>query len=202
VKCIGAHSLIKVIVEAANENIVPVEFSGGSTARSVSLVRDIYDKHNVNLRAFVARRLNGSGDSEDVTQEVWLRLVRHQKINGHEPSFGFLCTIASNVIIDFYRKGQVRQTDAHLPLNEDAVPSPAQSPEYDMRSKEGVEVITRAFKSLNEKSRQAMILHRFRGLTYEKIGKEMGISISMVRKHIVRVLHHISKEIENYHENR
>ena len=68
--------------------------------------------------------------------------------------------------------------------------------------KEGVEVIRRAFKSLNKKSRQAMILHRFRGLTYEKIGKEMGISISMVRKHIVRALHHISKEIENYHENR
>ena len=47
-----------------------------------------------------------------------------------------------------------------------------------------------------------MILHRFRGLTYEKIGKEMEISISMVRKHIIHALHHISKEIENYHENR
>lgn len=189
-------------MEAANENIVPVEFSGGSRARSVSPVRDIYDKHNVDLRAFVTRKLNGSGDADDVTQEVWLRLVRRQKLNGREPSFGFLCTIASNIIIDRYRKGRVRQTDAHFPLDEDAVPSPAQSPEYDLRSKEGIEVIRRAFSSLNEKSRQAMILHRFRGLTYEKIGKEMGISISMVRKHIVNALHHISKEIEVYHENR
>jgi len=165
-------------------------------------VRDIYDKHNVSLRAFVARRLSGSGDADDVTQEVWLRLVRHQNLNGQEPSFGFLCTIASNVIIDRDRKGRVRQTDAHFPLDEDAVPSPAQSPEYDLRSKEGVEVIRRAFSSLNEKSRQAMILHRFRGLTYEKIGKEMEISISMVRKHILHALHHISREIESYHEVR
>jgi len=191
-----------VIVEAANENLVRIEFSGVSETRLDSSVRVIYDKHNADLRAFVARKLNGSGDAEDVTQEVWLRLVRHEKLNGDEPSFGFLCTIASNVIIDRYRKGQVRQTDAHFPLDEDAVASPAQSPEYDLRSKEGVEVIRGAFRSLNEKSRQAMILHRFRGLTYEKIGKEMGISISMVRKHIVRALHHISKEIENYHENR
>jgi RNA polymerase sigma factor (sigma-70 family) len=191
-----------VIVDAANENIVRIEFPGVSETSSGSPMRAIYDKHNVDLRAFVARKLNGSGDADDVTQEVWLRLVRHQKLNGREPSFGFLCTIASNVIIDRYRKGQVRQTDAHFPLDEDAVASPAQSPEYDLRSKEGVEVIRRAFKSLNKKSRQAMILHRFRGLTYEKIGKEMGISISMVRKHIVNALHHLSKEIEVYHEDR
>ncbi len=189
-------------MEAANESIVPIEFPGGSAPRSDIMVRDIYGRHNANLRAFVARKLNGSGDADDVTQEVWLRLVRHQKLNGHEPSFGFLCTIASNVIIDRYRKGQVREAAAHRPLVEDAVPSPAQSPEYDLRSKEGVEVIRRAFSSLNEKSRQAMILHRFRGLTYEKIGKEMGISISMVRKHIVNALHHISREIEDYHEVR
>ena len=189
-------------MEAANENIAWISSSGVSEPRSDSPVWVIYDRHNADLRAFVARRLNGSGDADDVTQEVWLRLVRHRKLNGREPSFGFLCTIASNVIIDRYRKGQVREADAHFPLDEDAVPSPAQSPEYDLRSKEGVEVIRRAFRSLNEKSRQAMILHRFRGLTYEKIGKEMGISISMVRKHIVHALHHISKEIEDYHGNR
>ena len=189
-------------MEAANKNIAPIEFSGISAPRSDSPVRDIYDKHNANLSAFVARKLKGSGDVDDVTQEVWLRLVRHRKLNGREPSFGFLCTIASNVIIDRYRKEQVRQTDAHFPLHEDAVASPAQSPEYDLRAKEGVEVIRGAFRSLDEKSRQAMILNRFRGLTYEKIGKEMGISISMVRKHIIHALHHISKEIESYHENR
>ena len=158
-----------------------------------------YSRHDKALRAFLKCRLK-SRDIDDVAQEVYLRLVRHPRLDKIEVRFSLLCKMASDIIKDRYRKQCVRKEKAHISFDEYGINSPMLSPEQMLESKEGVSVIKKAFKSLNRKSRKAIILHRFRNMTYEQIGMEMDISISMVRKHILHALQHITIKIEKYYE--
>ena len=158
-----------------------------------------YSRHNKALRAFLKCRLKSS-DIDDVAQEVYLRLVRHPRLDEMEVRFSLLCKMASDIIKDRYRKQSVRKEKDHISFDEYGTISPVLSPEQMLESKEGVSVIKNAIKSLNRKSRKAIILHRFRDMTYKQIGMEMDISISMVRKHILHALQHITIKIEKYYE--
>jgi RNA polymerase sigma-70 factor (ECF subfamily) len=61
-----------------------------------------------------------------------------------------------------------------------------------------------SFKSVIETvkpaSRQAFVLHRFKGFTYEEIAEQMGISKTMVKKHICHVLLQFRKKMVQTHE--
>jgi RNA polymerase sigma factor (sigma-70 family) len=172
-----------------------IMFLPNSTNR---IVVAAYSRHNKALRAFLKCRLK-SRDIDDVAQEVYLRLVRHPRLDKIEVRFPLLCKIASDIIKDRYRKQSVRKEKAHISFDEHGMISPVLSPEQMLESKEGVSVIENALKSLNRKSRKAIILHRFGNMTYKQIGMEMNISISMVRKHILHALQHITKKIEKYY---
>ncbi|MBW2366403.1 MAG: sigma-70 family RNA polymerase sigma factor [Deltaproteobacteria bacterium] len=162
----------------------------------------LYRKHNSSLRAFISQKLNSNEEIDDVIQEVYYRLIRHPRLNELELSFSLLCKIAANIIIDCCRKEKVRAINTRVSFDELEIKSPMPSPEQMLNSKEGIAIIRDAIQRLDKKSRQAIILHRFKGMTYKKIGKEMGISISMVRKHIVKALRQISKEVEESYEKR
>jgi RNA polymerase sigma factor (sigma-70 family) len=178
-----------------------IAFLPNSAMEANKIVNDVYRRHDKALRAFLVCKLK-SKEIEDITQEVYLRLVRHPHLNELELNFGLLCKIASDIVKDQYRKQNVRKEKAHICLDNLEIRSTEFSPEQMVESKEGVSVIKAAIESLDGKSRQSIIFYCFGNLTYEKIGKEMGISISMVRKHILHALQHISKEVERYHENK
>jgi RNA polymerase sigma factor (sigma-70 family) len=188
-------------IASANTKQENIVFLPNSTMEVNKIVNAVYKQYNKALRAFLVCKLK-SKEIEDISQEVYLRLVRHPRLDKLELNFGLLCKIASDIVKDRYRKQNVRKEKAHICLDNFEIMSPELSPEQMVESEEGVSVIKVAIESLDEKSRRIIIFYCFRNLTYEKIGKKMGISISMVRKHILHALQHISKEVEKYYENK
>ena len=57
-------------------------------------------------------------------------------------------------------------------------------------------MIKTVFDGLSKKTREAFVLHRFGGLTYEQIAEETGISRSMVARHISSVLLELDDKFE------
>lgn len=192
--------ILKMVTTTAEKDLI-ASLPNSAIEMNV-IVRSVYDEYNKALQSFLKCKIKSNEDVEDVAQEVYLRLVRHPRLTELEPSFALLSKIASDVIKDRIRKRIVREKGAHIPIDDFEIMSAELSPEQALNSKEGVLAIRLAIKSLNRKSRQAIILHRFRNMTYEEIGNEMGISISMVRKHIVKALQKISREVEAHYENR
>ncbi len=162
------------------------------------IVTAAYQRHDRALRAFLVCRLK-SRDIDDIAQEVYLRLVRHPRLEELDLRFSLLCKIALDIVKDRYRKQCVRGEMDHICFDDFEISSMALSPEQALESKEGISVIRKALESLNRKSRKAIILHRFSNLTYKEIGMEMGISISMVRKHILHALQHITRAVDKYY---
>lgn len=164
--------------------------------KPIGIILKLYDDYNDRLQRFVTRLTGSEEGAEDITHEVYLRLIRYEKSHDLTPSFALLRTIATNIITDRFRKRTFQSKDRHIPIENIEPISSASTPEEIVWNRKTLAKVQRVFDSLNNKSRQAFILHRFSNLTYEQIGEKMGISRSMVQRHISSVLLELSKNIE------
>ncbi|MBW2368645.1 MAG: sigma-70 family RNA polymerase sigma factor [Deltaproteobacteria bacterium] len=162
------------------------------------IIGSIYEQYNAGLRKYLKRHLNSKEDVDDISQEVYLRIIKLCERNEIKPSLSLLCTIASNILIDRFRSQRLRQAQAHISTDEVQLKSPLPSPEEMLRSKEWVSELMDVLNSLGKDCRHAFILHRFKGLTYGEIAKKMGISKGMVSKHISYVLLKLDKKLRKY----
>jgi RNA polymerase sigma-70 factor (ECF subfamily) len=73
---------------------------------SESDIRRIYDTTIDRLYAWVARRCDGDRDlAEDITQETWLRAVRHWAAHGlPDAPQAWLTTVARNLLANHFRR--------------------------------------------------------------------------------------------------
>ncbi|NNF99434.1 MAG: RNA polymerase sigma factor [Desulfobacteraceae bacterium] len=160
-----------------------------------AIVGAVYTKYHLWLHSFLVNRLGSRQDADDIAQEVYVRLIRHRRIETLNPSFSLLRTIASNLLKDRFRSQQARSANAHIPFDDANLRAQDASPEEILTSKEGVEMLTGVFESLNKNCQRAFVFHRFKGLTYEQIATEMNISRDMVKKHISHALKQFRKKI-------
>jgi len=68
----------------------------------------IYDDTIVELYGYVSRRCGGRRElAEDITQEAWLRALRHWRVHGlPDKPLGWLTTVARNLVVSYFRRRQ------------------------------------------------------------------------------------------------
>ena len=59
-----------------------------------------------------------------------------------------------------------------------------------------LEQLKRVVAELSPRRREALMLHRFEGLSQAQIAERMGISVSMVEKHIAQALLHCKQHLQ------
>lgn len=200
---VGSDILGASIASDAEDNKVSGVESEVSVAirktKNDGILGDIYLNFNEGLHRFLRRKLNSQDAVEDVAQEVYLRLVRHRKLDEIKPSLALLRTIATNLLKDRYRRINVRNMHAHISTSDiEDVASSESTPEEIVKFKEGLNYFQAVYRTLSDDCRKAFMLHRFKGFTYEEIARTLGISKSMVQKHISHVLFQLGKKFENY----
>ena len=152
----------------------------------------IYARHVDRVYTYLRTRLGraGADDAADLTQQVFLQaldaLPRYQAREGISIA-AWLLRIARNAAIDWQRRQ--RPTLSWEAVPEEMHPStPDTSAEVLLRRDEIAEV-HRLLASLEEETREAILL-RFTGqLTLAEIGILLGASEDAIRKRITRALH-------------
>jgi DNA-directed RNA polymerase specialized sigma24 family protein len=72
------------------------------------------------LRRFFERRMKASFETEDLAQEVFVRLIRQGNMNDIRHLDGYVFQIAANVLRDHARRWAVREEERfHAPLSDD-----------------------------------------------------------------------------------
>lgn len=176
------------------------EFTEISLSDAKRVTHETYEKFNEALCRYISARLDSTEDVEDLTQEVYLRVFRNIKPE-LKPSPSFLRAIASNLLKDRLRRRGVRQMDAHFSTDDyERFPAATASPEQILQSKQLYMLFKSVIESVRPASRQAFALHRFKGLTYEEIARQMGISNTMVKKHIRHVMLQFRKKMVQAYE--
>ena len=129
----------------------------------------------------------------DLAQESYARVLAVQQSGETitEPR-ALLYRTARNLVIDQHRRNEVRGTYAAVDADAgdgnsatDLTAGPeAFEPEVAAMSSQTVDALLTAIGALPLRCREAFLLHKFDGLSQAEVARQMGISITMVERHI------------------
>lgn len=143
------------------------------------------------LRASLYKRLGDEDDVLDVLQEVFLRVSELRTGAGVSDPARYLHRMAMNMATDRLRQ-KTRQARLFRSSGDigaevgDARAGP--DPERIARDRQRLRRMQAVLDRLPENCRQAFLMSRCDGLSYDEIGRRMGVSRNMVKKHLVKAL--------------
>lgn len=163
-----------------------------------SFLNDVIGRHGRKLRRYLAARLRNTADVADLAQEVFLRLLRvdrHDKIRSPE---AYLFTIASHVLHQHALDAAVTPepiditdplTDQRLAVETDL----ATETDLQRRAREMQLVL----QQVPANAQACFVLHCREGWTLDEIATRLGVSRSMVKKHIARAVLHCREQMKD-----
>jgi len=159
-------------------------------------------RFRVPLLAYFRRRVESLAEAEDLTQEVFIRLMRQAVPPAGESVQAYIFVSAANLLKDRGRVHLTHNLKTHRSLDEvrDGASLPAalvenRTPERVLRARQTLEEFLSALQDLNERSRDIFILSRIERMHQREIAKLFGISVSAVEKHMIRALEHIATRL-------
>ena len=162
-------------------------------------VHALFDQLHVPVFRYLLRRTRDSGRAEDLTQETFLRLVRHLRENRVlENPKAWLFTVANNLAIDASRnENHFKDLDeAHWKQIEDSNNSELQpDPERVMLQRERADRLHIAVVNLTPLQRECLHL-RAEGLRYREIAALLEISSSTVMDAVRRATIKLAREFD------
>ncbi|ADX45698.1 RNA polymerase, sigma-24 subunit, ECF subfamily [Paracidovorax avenae ATCC 19860] len=141
------------------------------------------------LLNFLHRQVNDRDTAADLAQESYARVLAAQHagppvLDGR----ALLYRTARNLVIDQHRRAQVRHHESLDTVAEAGDPPAPRylQPEEALASRQTVGAYVQVIENLPPRCREAFVLHIIDGLPQAEIAQRMGISVSMVEKHVVR----------------
>jgi RNA polymerase sigma-70 factor, ECF subfamily len=194
----------------ATDEMLMVRYQRGEREAFAELVR----RHSRPIYNFVLRQLRVPSVAEDVTQDVFMRLVQNAAEFKHEARFlTWLYTIARNLCIDQLRKLSHRRhasldqstsdgADAKaLPLAESiADPSPHASAERNVLSSEVRSSIVKAVDSLPDDQREVFLLREVANLPFRDIAEITGVGENTVKSRMRYALDRLKDALSEFEE--
>lgn len=137
------------------------------------------DEWHGDLVEFLARRTACRADAQDLAQEVYLRLLRVERLDLIRKPRSYLMRIGANLLHEWRLKAQ--QARPHSAAELEELVSDADPEAHAVR--EGrARHLTHEVQKLNAGARAALVLHARDGLTYDEIAVQMGATPRMVKR--------------------
>jgi RNA polymerase sigma-70 factor (ECF subfamily) len=153
----------------------------------------LFDKHQRHLYNFFLKQTGNRSLSEDLVQDVFLRILKYRHTYRAEGKFmTWMFSIAHNVKNDHYR----RKTLPRKQIEDDDVAAPEPDPLKELEEKECSERLLEALSSLPEKKREVLLLSRYEDLKYEEIARIQGCRVGTVKARV----HWALKELTELYE--
>ncbi len=140
----------------------------------------------------VVRSLNGGKEVEDITQEVFLKVLSAKKELTRKELRRYLFTTALNTIRDKWRKKK-RQPILTEIFN--TLKSPFCLEDH-LLKKEEIENLKKAMKQLKKEERKILTMREIKNMSYREISKRTGIKEASLRSIVMRAKQKILKIVE------
>ena len=146
--------------------------------------------HQKSLSHYTFRILGNQKDTEDITQETFLRLWKNA--GKWQPAKSKLTTwlhrIAHNLCIDHVRKKSNAETEE---LDDNAASDSELNTTLEQSN--DLERLSKAMASLPENQKNALVLCHYQGFSNKEAAKIMGISVKAVESSIARAKRSLRK---------
>lgn len=157
-------------------------------ACDVDAVEAIAARYGPAIKAYFSRRIADRTEVEDMTQEVFLALVRRGELEGIEDVERYIFRSAANMLRErFRRAGRRPDIAADGSATSDRLVEEI-SPERVMLGAEAWELFVTGLQELPERARNIFMLNRFEELSGREIAIRLGISQSLVEKEMIKAI--------------
>lgn len=192
----------------ASDEVLMVRYQRGDRDAFALLVR----RYNKQVYNFVLRQLRSPALAEDVTQDVFMRLVQNAAEFKHEARFStWLYAIARNLCIDQLRRLQHRRhpsldqpvgpdSDSRTLGDSVAAQHPSTSAERSAASSEMQASIVRAVDALPEEQREVFLLREIADLPFKDIADITGASENTVKSRMRYALDRLKQALSEFEE--
>lgn len=150
------------------------------------------------LVAYFLKRVKSRNEAEDLTQEVFVRLLNHPDKNNGQTIEGYVFTIAANLLRDRAKSVAAavqKQAQSFNALDEkDAFSANLiedRNPERVLVGRQTVQDVLEALAELGERTRDVFILARLENVQHREIAAMYGISVSAVEKMMMKAMAHL-----------
>jgi len=142
----------------------------------------LFERYSAKLLGFFVRHTSKRDASEDLVQEVFLRILKYRHtFRGEAPFSVWMYRLAHNVSSDYYRKWR-----REVPADESIAETPDDDPtaEESLVRNEEHALLSRALDRLSEDKREVLILSRYQELKYEEIARVLECPVGTVKARV------------------
>lgn len=165
---------------------MPANSTGQATAQAFLAAAHAAFDHN--LRRFFARRGVPRDDLDDMVQEVYLRLARQLGMQDVRSAEAFVIAVAGNLLRDGYRRRSRRCPEISLEATGLDAPVEGHDPERSAECSQHIVAAGTALGALRPATRHVFLGHRLGGRSYAELSRELGVSVSMIEKHMIAAI--------------
>lgn len=149
-----------------------------------SIIAEYYTLHLQELRAFVGSRLQFAEETEDVVQDVFVRLLQMDQMITPITLPSLVYTTARNLIADYWRHHQCINEYEHFIRKSDWQNNYIQDGESIYSAQEITELLERGIARLSEKQRKVYRLSVYDGLKISEISTELDLAYKNVENRL------------------
>lgn len=161
--------------------------------RVSDLAASLFRARGDDLFGYLRRRLVSEADASDIAQETYLRFIRLADPGSVNNAEAYLFRIAANLLWEHRMRERPTVRDDCAAEN---VPD-GRTPLDFAVSAQLAERLRVTLDGLAATPRAVMIMHLRDGLTYGQIGRQIGVSVSMVKKHLNNALLHCRRRLRD-----
>lgn len=156
---------------------------------------DLVAQHGDRVYRLAFRLCGNAHDAEDITQEAFIRVFR--SLDKYKPGTfeGWMHRIVTNLFLDMARR-RSRIRFETLPEDAERVPGRERSPEQVLSEESFDPVLQTALANLSPEFRAAVVLSDIEDLSYEEVGRILGVKMGTVRSRIHRGRAALRAELE------
>lgn len=158
-------------------------------------IADLYTSEQGRLRHLVRRLVGNRAAADDLVQQAFEKLLRVADGGNIENCPAYLSSTVKNLALnhlrDQARRSEVFVSETELNALADASPSPETTAIYRCELRR----VLSAVAALPPRRREAFVLNKFEGMSYDEIAARQGISRNTVISHIVIALADLDRQL-------
>ncbi|SQG01062.1 putative iron-related RNA polymerase sigma factor [Paucimonas lemoignei] len=147
-------------------------------------VQRIYEQHHSWLHGWLKHRLSNACDAADVAHDTFVRILGAANATQIREPRDYLATVARGLVIDRYRRRAIERA------YEQAMAARLQDTVISEEDKaliiETLWAVDKALDDLGPRTKGIFMMSQVEGLTYQQIAQQLKVSLTTVKKHMIR----------------
>ncbi|TEA80018.1 RNA polymerase sigma factor [Allopusillimonas ginsengisoli] len=156
----------------------------------------LFQKHAHEINCYLRKCGHGQDEAADLTQDVFLRVMRAMQPKCDDNLRAYLYAVARNLSTDVYRRRQTARISDIPDYEYYGFPDPNPGPEQVIACRQQLEILDRALAELPQKTRRAFELYRFGEMTITQVAAEINLSVSRTWTIIQQACQHLRASIQ------